>query len=67
MSMHDKFSPRPDDYDMGKKFRARHPRPSGWLQAEKRAARRASRHGGAKRAVMEGLLEAGDGLLAPAR
>ena len=64
MSMHDKYSPRPNDYDMGRKFRSRHPRPAGWLKSEKRAARRASRHGGAKRALQEGLSEARDGLSA---
>ena len=67
MSMRDKFSPRPDDFGMGKKFRSRHPRPVGWLKAEKRGARRASRHGGAKRAIAEGLAEAGDGLIMPIR
>jgi hypothetical protein len=58
MSMIDKRSPRHDSFDMGQKFRSRHPRPSGWLQLEKRLARRASRHGGSHRAIEEGLKEA---------
>lgn len=58
MAMTDKFSPRPDSFDMERKRRSRHPRPSGWLQFEKRLARRSSRHAGSRRAVEEGLKEA---------
>lgn len=58
MAMIDKFSPRSDSFDMGRRFRSSHPRPSGWLQSEKRLARRASRHAGSRRAIEEGLKEA---------
>ena len=64
MAMIDKFSPRSDSFDMGRGFRSRHPRPSGWLQTEKRLARRASRHGGSRRAVEEGLQEARESIQA---
>jgi len=62
MSMIDRFSPRPDDFDMERKFRTHHPRPSKRIRLEKKLARRASRHGGSRRAIAEGISEAREAL-----
>jgi hypothetical protein len=58
-SMRDLYSPRPDDFDMGRKTRKMFRREGGraFVAFQKRLARRASRHAGAARAIAEGLEE----------
>jgi hypothetical protein len=54
--MRDPFSPRPDAFDMSR--HARRHSSTTFIQVQKRLARRASRHGGAKRQIALGIEEA---------